>query len=248
MIRTGTHARAAANRRKFTLANGTGYFKSEFVSTLAADSAAAPEGTGVSPQSFLVEQDADSVILPHFHLQDEFQVVVQGEGSIGRHPVRALAVHYAGAHTGYGPITAGAGGLWYFTLRPRMDYGAKFLPEARSEMRKDVPKRHLLGGPVDAGGDCTRLSAPACEAIFPPQSDGIGGWIARIPPGGSISAPAHPGSLGRFYMIAAGSARIGAGGESLDRWATVFVTPEEEPVGISAGSGGAEVLVLQFAQ
>ena len=248
MIRTGTHERAAANRRKFTLANGTGYFKSEFVSTPAPDGAAAPAGGGVAPQSFLVEQDPNSVILPHFHLQDEFQVVVQGEGSIGRHPVRALAVHYAGAHTGYGPITAGADGLWYFTLRPKMDYGAKFLPEARSEMRKEVPKRHLLGGPIDADGDGARRTTSACEAIFPPQPDGIGGWIARIPPGGAIAAPVHPGGLGRFYMIAAGTARIGAGGESLDRWATVFVTPDEEPVQINAGSEGAEVLVLQFAQ
>ena len=102
MIRTSTHERATASRSKFTLANGTGYFKSEFITSLA--------GEGVAPQSFLVEQDANSVILPHFHMQDEFQVVVQGEGSIGRHPVRALAVHYAGAHTGYGPITAGAEG------------------------------------------------------------------------------------------------------------------------------------------
>ena len=33
MIRTGTHDRSAASRSKFTLANGTGYFKSEFISS-----------------------------------------------------------------------------------------------------------------------------------------------------------------------------------------------------------------------
>jgi len=108
MIRIGTHERAVANRSKFTLANGTGYFKSEFISPPAEAGLESHERDGVAPQSFLVEQDADSVILPHFHVQDEFQVVVQGGGSIGRHPLRALAVHYAGAHTGYGPITAGA--------------------------------------------------------------------------------------------------------------------------------------------
>ena len=240
MIRTGTHDRALASRNKFTLANGTGYFKSEFITS--------PAGEAVAPQSFLVEQDADSVILPHFHLQNEFQVVVQGGGSIGRHPVRALAVHYAGAHTGYGPITAGPQGLWYFTLRPRMDYGAKFLPEARSEMKKDVPKRHLLGGPVDANGDCAKLTVAVSEEIFPPQADGIGGWVVRVPPNASAAAPSLARGLGRFYMVAAGAARIGAEGEPLARWATVFVTPEEEPVQVVAGREGAEVLVLQFSQ
>lgn len=240
MIRTGTLDRALASRSKFTLANGTGYFKSEFITS--------PEGDGVAPQSFLVEQDADSVILPHFHLQNEFQVVVQGGGSIGRHPVRSLAVHYAGAHTGYGPITAGAEGLWYFTLRPRMDYGAKFLPEARSEMKKDFPKRHLLGGPVDVSEDCAMRTEAVSEEIFPPQADGIGGWVIRVPPEGSTVAPSLAGGLGRFYMVAAGTASIGDESQSLTRWATVFVTPEEEPVQVHAGREGAEVLVLQFPQ
>jgi hypothetical protein len=237
MIRTGTYDQAAASRSKFTLANGTGYFKSEFLTS--------PAEEVVAPQSFLVEQDADSVILPHFHLQNEFQVVVQGGGSIGRHPVAPLAVHYAAAHTGYGPITAGPEGLWYFTLRPRMDYGAKFLPEARSEMQK-LPKRHLLGGPVPVSTECTQRKEALCEEVFAPQEDGIGGWVLRIPPHASMTAPALARGIGRFYVIAAGRARVG--GDSLGRWTTVFVTPDEEPVEVCAEAAGAEVLVLQFPQ
>jgi len=235
MIRTGTPDAAAANRRKFTLANGTGYYKSEFI--------ASPFGEALAPQSFLVEQDPDSVILPHFHQQNEFQVVVQGSGSIGRHPVRPLTVHYTGAHTGYGPITAGPGGLWYFTLRPAMDPGALFLPEARDRMQK-LPKRHLLGRPLVVSEDCARRTVPSCEEALPPQPDGIGGWMLRIPPGGSLAAPAHAHGLGRSYLIASGRARVK--GALLGRLATVFVTPEEEPVDVQAGAEGAEVLVLQF--
>ena len=235
MIRTGTHGQALANRSKFMLANGTGYFKSEFI--------ASPPGGAVAPQSFLVEQDADSVILPHFHLQDEFQVVVQGGGSFGRHPVGPLSVHYAGAHTGYGPITSGPEGLWYFTLRPRMDSGAKFLPESRDEMRKG-PKRQLLGGPLAVSLDCSRITTAQCEEAFPPQPDGIGAWFMRIPPRGSLTAPVHAGGMGRFYVVASGGARIAD--SVLPRWATVFVTPDEEPVEVRAENEGAEVLVLQF--
>jgi hypothetical protein len=237
MIRTGTHDQALANRSKYTLANGTGYFKSEFI--------ASPPGESVAPQSFLVEQDADSVILPHFHLQDEFQVVVQGGGSLGRHPVRPLSVHFASAHTGYGPIASGPEGLWYFTLRPRMDSGAKFLPEARDEMRKG-PKRQVLGAALDVSEDCSRRTQVQCEEALPPQTDGLGGWMLRIAPNGSIAAPAHPGGLGRFYVVAAGQAQIA--GETLGRWATVFVTQDEEPVEVHAQGEGAEVLVLQFPQ
>lgn len=240
MIRSGTTAAASASRSKFTLANGTGYYKSEFV--------ASPHGERIAPQSFLVEQDADSVILPHFHLQNEFQVVVKGEGTIGRHDVRPLSVHYAGAFTGYGPINAGPEGLWYFTLRPSMDKGARFLPESRDEMPKKAPKRHLLGGPVDTT-DCSTRTEAVCEEVFPPQPDGIGGWIARLPPQGSIDAPALAGGLGRFYVVASGTATIGEGHrEPLDLWATVFVTADEERVQIHAGPQGAEVLVLQFPQ
>jgi hypothetical protein len=237
MIRTGTHEQAVANRSKFTLANGTGFFKSEFI--------ASPEGGPLAPQSFLVEQDADSVILPHFHVQDEFQVVVQGGGTFGRHPIRPLGVHFASAHTGYGPIASGADGLWYFTLRPRMDPGAKFLPESRDEMRQG-PKRQVLGAPLEVSEDCSRRKDARCEEALPPQSDGLAGWILRIPPHVSMAAPARGDGLGRFYVIVAGRAKIA--GNLFARWATVFVSPDEEPVEVRAEDDGAEVLVLQFPQ
>ncbi len=235
MIRTGTPDEGAANRRKLTLANGTGYYKSEFI--------ASPFGEALAPQSFLVEQDPDSVILPHFHEQNEFQVVVKGSGSFGRHPVRPLSVHYAGAYTGYGPITAGPGGLWYFTLRPAMDQGALFLPESRGKMRKG-PKRQLLGHPLAVTEDASRRAQAVCEEALPPQADGIAGWFLRLPPEGSLAAPEHPGGLGRFYVVMSGRARVC--GALLGRLATVFVTPEEGPVSVQAGPEGAEVLVLQF--
>jgi hypothetical protein len=235
MIRTGTHDQALANRSKYTLPNGTGYYKSEFIASAFEEA--------LAPQSFLVEQDADSVILPHFHLQNEFQVVVQGEGSIGRHPVRPLAVHYAGAHTGYGPITAGPQGLWYFTLRPSMDKGARFLPEARAEMEKTAKKRHVLGGPVDVDPHPTQA---CCDEVFAPQADGIGAWLLQLPADATLAAPELSGGLGRFYVVAQGSASIA--GRTLGHWATAFVTPDEEPMEVTAGKEGGAVLVLQFPQ
>jgi hypothetical protein len=237
MIRTGTLEQARANRRKLMLANGTGYWKSELI--------ASPGGAHPAPQAFLVEQDAGSVVLPHFHVQDEFQVVVQGGGSIGRHAVRPVTVHYAGAHTGYGPITAGPEGLWYLTLRPMMDSGALFLPDARPQMLRSVPKRHLLGGPVDVSGACED-SAVSVDAVIAPQPDGIAAWRLRIPPSQSACAPPHPGGLGRFYLVLAGA--LQHGGALLPRLASLFVSRDDEPFRLETGARAAQLLVVQFPQ
>src|SRR3546814_2583395 len=56
---------------------------------------------------------------------------------------RSVSVHYANAHTPYGPIRAEAEGLHYFTLRDDFDPGARFMPGARPEL-KPVRRRHAL--------------------------------------------------------------------------------------------------------
>src|SRR5262245_18405605 len=77
----------------------------------------------VNPQGFLVDvHQPDYVIKPHFHLVDQFQVIVSGGGTFGRHhPITAGSLHYADAYTPYGPIVAGEKGLAFFTLRARAD-------------------------------------------------------------------------------------------------------------------------------
>jgi hypothetical protein len=239
MIRTGTLEQALGNRRKLTLANGTGYWKSEFI-------VSAPEARP-GPQAFLIEQDPDTVIEPHFHMENEFQVVVRGHGMFGRHPVRPFTVHYAGAHTGYGPIAAGAEGLWYFTLRPVMDAGAHFLPESRDRMKR-IPKRHLLGQPVEAspGSELARLPAPVVDAVLEPQPDGIAAWTLRAPPGASAQAPQHEGGGGLFCLVIAGGQRHA--GNVLPMLATSFIAAEESGFTILAGPEGLEMLLMQFPQ
>lgn len=218
MIRTGTLELAQANRRHLHLANGTGYWRSDLI--VAGDDA---DG-GWRPQAFLVEQDAGSVILPHFHEENEFQVVVDGDGEFGRHPVRPVMVHYAGRHTGYGPIKSGSRGLWYFSLRAIADPGARFLPQARGEMEKG-PKRQLLGETIE------------------PQPDGIAAWMLRVPPGKPVQPPVHPGGAARFYVVIEGELQWQ--GERLPRFAAAFVSGEEIH-GALAGDAGVRLLALQF--
>ncbi len=192
MIRTGTLEQAQANRRHLRLANGTGYWRSDLI-----------QGDGDAtetwrPQAFLVQQDPDSVILPHFHEENEFQVFVEGDGTIGRNALRPVTVHYAGRHTGYGPITAGSRGLWYFSLRAIADPGARFLPESRDRMEKG-PKRHLMGETIEL------------------QPDGIAAWVLRQP------LPTPRGAA-RFYIALSGE--LAWQGTRLPRFAVAFASED----------------------
>lgn len=237
MIRTGTLRAARANRRHLILPNGTGYGRSELLTAPQDEIEAALAGRGWAPQCFLVEQDPGKTILSHFHQRDEFQVIVHGSGSFGRHPVSPVIVHYAGRHTGYGPIVAGEDGLWYFSLRAISDPGARFLPEARNEIDRNIPKRHALADPVPLEG-----GAPGVVDVFGPQKDNLGAWVVTAAPGTPLHPPAAPASAARFYLVLSGS--IVHGGEGLERFDAAFVAGE--PFTPAAGPSGARVLAMQF--
>ena len=233
MILTGTLEASRANRNHRRLPNGAEFWRSELITV---DGGA---------QVFLVEQEPHTVALPHFHLQDEFQVFVGGDGMLGRHPVRPITVHYANRHTGYGPITAGSDGVAYLTLRARLDLGAHFLPESRHLMA-DVPRRSLHGTPLEsADADALReLEAPSLEGLLPAQPDGVAAWRLRVPSGAPLNPPTQTGA--RFYVVTSGELRL-ATPERLARCAAVFVPRDEPPLRAAAGDAGLELLVLQFA-
>ncbi|MFJ8659368.1 hypothetical protein [Streptomyces sp. NPDC093795] len=84
------------------------------------------------PQAYLVEQ-RNYVLRPHFHPVDQFQILCGAPGSLfGRRPVGELDVHYADAHTVYGPLTGGDPPLRYFTLRAEPTDTTAFMPESRA--------------------------------------------------------------------------------------------------------------------
>ena len=237
MIRSATLQGEQANRRHLTLANGTGYWRSDLLLSAESDSPA--------PQAFLIQQDPDTVIRPHFHVQDQFQVVAEGGGTLGRHEVAPIHVHYASRHTGYGPITAGRQGLSYFTFRAVTTPYAYFLPESRDRM-ESLPKRNLLGHPV-ALSDAAALHARsevAVEAIIDPQPDGVAAWMLRLPPNATFAPPRQAKDADRFYLVAEGV--MMARGVRLPRFATAFVSADEREFALVAGDDGLEVLALHF--
>ena len=237
MFRSGALEGKQANRRHLTLANGTGYWRSDLILSSESDSPA--------PQAFLIQQDPDTVIGSHFHVQNQFQVVAEGEGTLGRHRVAPINVHYASRHTGYGPIMAGSRGLSYFTLRAVTTPHAYFLPESRDQMQS-LPKRNLLGHSVALSGAatlCARTEA-AVETIIEPQPDGVAAWLLRLPPNAALVPPERAEGADRFYLI--GEGVMIARSERLPRFATAFVSSDERDFEPVAGAEGLEVLALQF--
>lgn len=197
------------------------------------------------PQAFLVEQDPRAIVHPHFHFVDQFQVVVDGIGTIGKHPIKPIMAHFAGACTAYGPITPGAEGLRYFTLRASADdTGAQFLPAARGKMRKG-PKRYVLADPLlPSEPAALRARREAAVEVTLREPDGLAILMLRVPPGGRLDAPDPATGAGQSMIVTAGT--ILHGGKVLDRLSALFVTADEPPLAVRAGPEGAELLVLQY--
>jgi len=187
------------------------------------------------PQAFLVEMpEPGSVIPPHFHREDEFQVVVAGNGSLGKHALDGVAVHFADAYTPYGPIRIGSDGLTFFTLRARADQGAEYMPESRAQMARKA--RRSVAADVPARGESA--------ALWPTHDDGLGAWIVRARPREGVASP--PGDGGRYYLIVEGSATHDA--TTLPRWSCIWKAGEAAHPALIAGPAGVDIVVVQFPQ
>src|SRR5258708_2322681 len=86
------------------------------------------------PQAYLVT--CPSRIDPHFHTVDQFQVVVEGEGELGKKPMPPVSFHSTAAFTPCGPITAGEQGLRFFTLHRFAQVHTHFMPGSRDKLRQ----------------------------------------------------------------------------------------------------------------
>jgi hypothetical protein len=218
-----TRRRASSNGSQFWL---TSYIGANRYTAGAAE----PPGPGtIYPMAFLVEQDPGEVVGAHYHQADQFQVMVAGSGRLGSHDVSAVAVHFAGAWSAYGPLRAGAEGLHYFTLRNGWDPGARYMefPDNRASLR-GLPRRH-------------REVVGETAAIAP---DGFCALRLRIAPGESAAGPDPASGAGQFWLVLAGHLRLG--GTALPAMSCVFVHPDEPQFTANAGADGLQVLAMQF--
>jgi hypothetical protein len=242
MIVVATRAEAQARRRAYTSPHGARATVDTYFGvnrSMRDDLAADPDG--LAPNAYLVMQDPGAVLQPHFHEADQFQVVVRGCGRIGTHAVGALTVHYAAAHSPYGPVVAGPEGLHYLTLRHRADPGAQWMPEAAPRLRGMAGRRHvvLTSSIVPVGA----ASADARgEPATPLLADGdAGAWTVALGAGASWRLDVCGGCF-----VHATSGDLQVSGIGMGPQACLFAGGDERAIVLSAGPGGARAVVVRF--
>ncbi len=238
-------ATVAVNRRRGQAADGVTFWHTLYLGTSRHNMAPGeqdPPRERLFPMAFLVEQDPGTTAHAHYHQQDQFQLVVNGKGTVGLHDAGPVTVHFTGAYTAYGPIKADPqDGIWYLTLRNGFDPGARFMekPENRATLR-GIPgrvHRESVAGPLGA-------PTVATETLLGPDPDGMGSWRYAVGAGEAVTGPDPAGGRGQYWVVTRGA--MVRDGETLGVRSLVFVHPEEAPFTATAGAEGVEVVAMQF--
>lgn len=197
-----------------------------------------------SPTVFLAEQPPNTELLPHFHRQNQFQLFVEGEGTIGPESIGPVTVHYAGAYTGYGPIHSGNAWLKYFTIRSVFDTGITLSSEWRGKMIRG-PKRHAEAA---AGRPWTVEQLAGLQGIqhrtVIAAEAGLGAEMFMMPPNAAQPLRPAAGSVGRFIFVLSGTALVE--GTTLSLWESAFLPASVGEVVTTAGSQGAHLIALDM--
>lgn len=233
MLKIGTieDAVSGGRRRAFGEGNFKGFTDFMFES--------AP-GEPLGPQAFLVHQAPNWTLPVHFHMQFQIQVVVGGGGTLGRHKLAPVSVHYASPQAAYGPLIAGDEGLEYFTLRVLTDKGAWYMPQSRPMMKPGIFKEQATGEMHSGAADVGE------RTILALRDDGLGAWGYAVAPGTSVECGQPASEAGRFHIVAAGSFKLD--GQILPRHSCVFWAPPEKPLAFEAVDEGSELVVVQFPE
>jgi hypothetical protein len=197
------------------------------------------------PMIYLVDQEPNSTIQMHFHQVDQFQVFVGGSGSMGRHPLAPITVHYTNAFTGYGPLSAGPDGLQYLTIRAQWDPGLRPLPEAKDERPPAgtfKTRQHTTAAlPVASNDALLRLPALTSHPLFDANDSRSCAWRLTIPPYRSFESPASR-SAPSVVIVCAGFLEDQRTGGPM----SCHFVHAGEAACFNSGAAGAELLILQF--
>ena len=242
MIRFISSEAARASRTASTISGGGGTWRTDYLPAVYPE----PGGEAFpAPQAFSIEQSPQSTSNPHFHDEDQFQVIPAGGGTLGRHQVGAVSIHYTNRQTGYGPIVAGENGLTYFTLRQIATKGIWYIKDGHRPDRAAAKRQETAGPvPVKSADELKQLGAVQTDEVIKPHADGLATWRVSLPPGATADSPVHPEGTGRYIMVINGSMLLQ--GQELRPFTPVFVSHDEKDFRLMAGGAGLEVLVLQY--
>ena len=206
-----------------------------------------PEDKSIdTPMAFLAEGSAHRVLRTHFHTVDQYQVMYNGSGALGKTPVGRGAVHFSRAYTPYGPISLQRQG-------PGLHHVAR-----ASRSRRAIPAREPRGAGAGgqshavAGYGSARLRSRARRARRGDESagglerahDGLAGWSVKMNAGAKAYAPDSSKGDGQYILVMKGG--IVQEGKLRKDLTVVWVGRNEGPFELVAGPEGMEGLILNF--
>ena len=203
------------------------------------------------PHATLYQFDPGRVSHPHFHIVDQFQVIVGGKCKLGRHELAAYGVHFTRAYTPYGPFIADpATGLTCFVMHAhtKPDWRSKHSPqdrEALKHMRERDPWQIALPVNFPAPDPAGTAGDVMLQAIAGSNDDrGLAGYTLCMKPNAIARAPDPSQGDGQYLIVVKGS--LLHEGREHRSLALVFVEPTEGPYQMRAGAEGLEAIVLNF--
>ena len=108
-----------------------------------------PDGADVPKVFFSALDGKRDPVGVHWHRVEEFQPFVAGSGTMGRHALGPVSIHYADAFVPYGPITPGAEGLTMLTLRARSAQ-SHWMPATRDALAFRAARRGRFPGAAES--------------------------------------------------------------------------------------------------
>ena len=197
-----------------------------------------------APTAALNRYEGKKISNAHFHEVDQFQVIVEGSGDFGRHPVKPYYVHFSRAYTPYGPLQSNPDTGWGFiVLRARFDSGAQRFPWAYDKLKK-IPDRQpwQITTKVDFPARTSAVNVQDVPEIK--DERGLFTQTLTMGPGTRTMTPDRLGGDGQYVVVVKGSV-IHDGKERIAP-TVMFINRNEPPMEIHAGSQGLEAIIMNF--
>ena len=174
----------------------------------------------------------------HFHEVDQFQVIIDGKGTFGRHNVAPYCIHFSRAYTRYGPLHSD--GWAFMVMRTRYDSGS----QRDAEKLKRIPNRRpwqvttKISFPVQGPG-VSMQEVPEIK-----DDEGLFASTLTMAPNTRTTAPDPSSGDGQHVLVVKGS--IVHDNQEREAPVIVFTKPDEPAFEIKAGAQGLEAIVMNL--
>ncbi len=199
--------------------------------------------TPCAPTAILVRYPAGEshYSTAHFHEADQFQVIMEGQGTFGRHNVSPYCVHYSRAYTRYGPLHADTDTGWAFmVMRTRYDPGSQRSLDKLKQIFDRQPRQVTAKVSFPAQGSGVSMQ----EVPEIKDDQGLFTSTLTMAPNTSSTAPDPSGGDGQYVLVVKGS--VMHDNKERQAPAVVFIKPDEQAFQIQAGAQGLEAIIMNF--